>query len=220
MKKSRRSDVICKECGKKENLPNSRAKNYKFCSKRCMSKNFTKIKCKKGDKFNNWVVISDGAFRKNSHSTITVKCKCGSNIVKDIPAKYFKDNSYLGCSECSNQPGELGYAHITGEYWRSLKGGAKFRKLSFNVTAKQAWDLFLKQNKKCALSGINLQLNRGRKNRNKNTASLDRIDSKKGYEISNIQWLHKDINMMKNKYNQEYFIETCKKIVENLCKLK
>ena len=44
---------------------------------------------------------------------------------------------------------------------------------------------------------------------NKTTASLDRIDSKKAYTVDNIQWVHKDINMLKNKYDQEYFIHMC-----------
>jgi len=47
------------------------------------------------------------------------------------------------------------------------------------------------------------------------TASLDRIDSSKGYVKGNLQWVHKDINMMKNHYNQKYFIEICKKVATN-----
>jgi hypothetical protein len=47
------------------------------------------------------------------------------------------------------------------------------------------------------------------------TASLDRIDSSKGYVIDNVQWLHRDINMMKQRFSQEYFINICKHIAEN-----
>ena len=44
------------------------------------------------------------------------------------------------------------------------------------------------------------------------TASLDRIDSKKGYIKGNLQWVHKDLNIMKNSYPNQYFIEMCKKV--------
>lgn len=42
--------------------------------------------------------------------------------------------------------------------------------------------------------------------------SLDRIDSKKGYVVGNVQWVHKDINRMKNTFPQDYFIQVCKQI--------
>ena len=61
----------------------------------------------------------------------------------------------------------------------------------------------------CALSDVEITLN---KEPGKAIASLDRIDSNKGYALDNVQWITKDINFMKRKYTQEYFVETCKKI--------
>jgi hypothetical protein len=43
----------------------------------------------------------------------------------------------------------------------------------------------------------------------------DRIDSSKGYVVGNIQWVHKHINKMKNKYPQDHFIEMCRLVAEN-----
>lgn len=48
------------------------------------------------------------------------------------------------------------------------------------------------------------------------SASLDRIDSSKGYEQGNVQWVHKDINNMKQSFSQDKFIDWCKKVV-NRC---
>jgi archaellum component FlaC len=45
--------------------------------------------------------------------------------------------------------------------------------------------------------------------------SLDRIDSKLGYIEGNVQWLHKDVNYMKQEYSQEYYIDICKKVANN-----
>lgn len=47
------------------------------------------------------------------------------------------------------------------------------------------------------------------------TASLDRIDSSKGYKIENIQWVHKDINQMKSALENNKFIELCELVSEN-----
>ena len=49
----------------------------------------------------------------------------------------------------------------------------------------------------------------------KKTASVDRIDSNKGYEKGNIQIVHKIVNRMKWSLNQKAFIWFCKKIYEN-----
>lgn len=57
----------------------------------------------------------------------------------------------------------------------------------------------------CNLTGLKLEF----KTLKKQTASLDRIDSTKGYVEGNVQWIHKDINLMKNRLPQDYFISMC-----------
>ena len=47
------------------------------------------------------------------------------------------------------------------------------------------------------------------------TASLDRIDSSRGYTLDNIQWVHKDLNKMKTNYPNDYFIKMCKYVANN-----
>ena len=59
----------------------------------------------------------------------------------------------------------------------------------------------------CALSGMPIKLGMN--------ASIDRVDSMKSYEEGNLQFVHKDVNIMKNKYDQDYFIEVCKLIANN-----
>jgi hypothetical protein len=44
------------------------------------------------------------------------------------------------------------------------------------------------------------------------TASLDRIDSSKGYIEGNLQWVHKDVNIMKMDLSQVEFIDYCVKV--------
>lgn len=74
------------------------------------------------------------------------------------------------------------------------------------------------QNKKCALTGRKIVfVPRGKsinKTRTETTASLDRIDSNKGYVVGNVQWVYKKINMMKQGYSQDEFILLCKEVVK------
>lgn len=104
-----------------------------------------------------------------------------------------------------------GYEELHGSHWSKIKAGAKSRNLEFSITIKDAWDLFISQNRKCSLSGIELKFS-PTAIKKLTTASLDRIDSDKGYLLNNVQWIHKDINQMKMDLNEKYFIEMCRKI--------
>ena len=95
---------------------------------------------------------------------------------------------------------------ISGTYFSCIRKGAKCRNLSFEITIEQAQTVLESQNYCCALSGIPLVLVHSYNNNgNKQTASLDRIDSSKGYTIDNIQWIHKDLNTMKMSMTEQLF---------------
>lgn len=94
-----------------------------------------------------------------------------------------------------------------------VKGRKKTYTLT--VTMQEAWELFMKQDRKCALSHWPIAFPKDR-NPHGGTASLDRIDSNKGYTLDNVQWVHKDINRLKNAFDQDYFIQMCK-AVANKC---
>lgn len=118
----------------------------------------------------------------------------------------------------------ISYEEIEPNYWSSIGRGAKKRGYEFSITIEYAWDLFIKQGRKCAISGIPIEFckysykkNTKKKlwNDSRQTASLDRIDSSKGYIEGNIQWLHKNINIMKKDHIQSDFIKICKTIATN-----
>lgn len=83
------------------------------------------------------------------------------------------------------------------------------------------WKLFLKQNGKCALSGLGISFGGliGEK-RSSTTASLDRINSTKGYIKGNVQWVHKHINKMKWDFDQNYFLSLIEYIHKNIVRIK
>ena len=101
-----------------------------------------------------------------------------------------------------------GYGNMSGSAYRLLSKNAKTRKMIFDISLEYCWDLFVKQNGKCAITGLKLLMSTY-KSKIENTASLDRIDSKRGYTQDNVQWVHKNINKMKWDFSQEEFINYC-----------
>lgn len=83
------------------------------------------------------------------------------------------------------------------------------KKRTGTINIEQVYELWIKQNKKCALSNLDINFY---DDGNGHTCSIDRIDSNKEYDLENIQLVHKDVNLMKNKFNQDYFIDICKLI--------
>jgi hypothetical protein len=115
------------------------------------------------------------------------------------------------CKKCSNKLPENN-AHkgwhkdvLRLSFIRKYKINAAVRKINWDVDDDYLSDLLINQNFKCALSGWDINA----MNVNKNTASLDRIDSKLGYVKGNLQWVHKMVNMCKQQYTQEDFIKMC-----------
>ena len=93
--------------------------------------------------------------------------------------------------------------------------------MELSITIEDAWNKYLQQNGKCALSGVDIML-RGQEMgisskyvHKKTTASLDRIDSSLGYTIDNIQWIHKDLNQMKSDRSMETFLYWIQTIYKN-----
>ena len=97
--------------------------------------------------------------------------------------------------------------------WSNIQHGAKLRNLPVGITIEFAWNLYLAQRRKCALSG--LLINFGSR-WGEGSASLDRIDSKFGYVVGNVQWVHKDVNRMKMDLDQQHFLQLCAAITANL----
>lgn len=104
------------------------------------------------------------------------------------------------------------YKLISGTYWYGVVNGAKNRNIDFLITQDYVWKLFLKQDKKCALSGWEIEFS---KDLSLNTVSIDRIDSSKGYTNENIQLVHPDINLLKFNWNEKYLYRMCEAILKN-----
>ena len=168
-------------------------------------------------KFSNVTIINDIPIlpegRREYH--FLVKCNnCGKEFLK---AKWTFGKYRCQCYKTINGAYNYqGYKDISQAYYRSCKSNAKNSGREFSVSKKDIWKQWIKQEGKCVLSGIEIKIERNYTKVWKNmTASLDRIDSTKGYTVDNIQWIHKDINRMKSNFDEKYFIKMCKLITKN-----
>lgn len=175
--------------------------------------------------FGLWTVLH----RCDAPSGTAWMCRCECGLEKRVYATHLVRGKSQSCHKCFSKRNSgdkhkqfTGYGEIAGEFWTDIQKGAnggkgRGRVLEFSISIEYAWQLFIKQGKKCALSGIDLNMNYRSRGRNKepHTASLDRIDSSKGYIEGNVQWVHKHINIMKGRHSDDYFIKMCKLIAEH-----
>lgn len=140
---------------------------------------------------------------------------CSRSCVGKHNVKNFGDrkNNY----DISKHSGNRSDLYTKFKYhFRSVKKRFK----DVEITIEDLEDVWEKQNGFCEFSGVKLTLSSYSKIE-KNpiySASLDRIDSSKGYIIGNIRWVSRSINYMKNNMSDEMVWELCKLIKENLTK--
>ena len=157
-----------------------------------------------GEKFRDWTVISDQIYKKKTNRATywKVKCKCGKEGIRN--AAHLVNKRVSCCKSCAAL--KLSFEQ---SYLRRVKDRAKSSNFEFNINIEYLMSIF---NNKCSISGVPIKFGKHWKKLSDQTASLDRIDSSKGYIKGNVQWVHKDVNFMKGALTQERFIELCKKI--------
>ena len=163
---------------------------------------------------------------KQNRRLIIIKCDCcGKEFEK--PLSEYNRNLKLNranycsracsgksCNKNNKQKGNLSSLKINvrrDKYtpFRYYFRNAKRRYKDFNLTLEYLKELWENQKGICPYTGITLQLADYKNNHNNPiyTASLDRIDSTKGYIIGNVQFISTAINYMKNTMSHE---DTCK----------
>lgn len=169
-----------------------------------------------GKKFGRYTVLKRVANKNTRQSRWLCKCDCG--VLKEVKGLKLVRNEIKSCGcwkiekDHTNTWDWRGFGEISLKYWNHFKKSAERRNYCFSITIEDAWKKFLSQKRMCALSGESICFVRNYHNQKLQTASLDRIDSKKGYTIDNVQWVHKDINKLKNNFEQQRILDICKNI--------
>jgi len=144
------------------------------------------------------------------------KCQCECGFIKSVAGIELRRKHSTRCKNCHHKSFIKNYGEMRNFTFYHIECSALARGLELKVTPEYLWDLYLKQDKKCKLSGIEIEFSNDINKRYwiKTTASLDRIDNTKGYIEGNCQWIHKEINKMKWKLNEQQFINHCCRITD------
>jgi hypothetical protein len=177
-----------------------------------------KIKDWSNHKFGRLLVLKE-LNKIKKHRRWLCQCDCGK-IVEKFQSNLMGNTVSCGCyrNECTRIRRWQGYEGLGKTFYSRLKRDAANRNISWNLSIEFCWELFLKQNKKCAITNVDLEFKRSFKeidNAKKQNISLDRIDSSLGYIEGNVQWVHKDINVMKWIFSMEKFHYLCKLVMAN-----
>lgn len=175
------------------------------------------------NKYNQLTVLEE--VRHKGRLMYRTQCECGR---VDIKRKdWVISGRTTSCKNCASKRTAAKYpmpihrtgcGNLSGTHYLSIKHGALRRKIPFDLTPEFLWKLYEDQKGLCALTGVSLVLRLALKNQNVDwdivTASLDRIDSTKGYTEDNVQWVHKTINRLKNNYSLEELLYWSKLLLE------
>ena len=166
--------------------------------RRVLKRNNIEIKGSKknliGNVYEKLVVIKYVRNDNNGKCIWECQCQCGNKTEargSDLISGKIKScgcyRSYIGGENIKishkkypKSYGFKGIGDLPGGYLSQIKHRAYIRNLEYSVTKEYLWDLYLKQNKKCALSGLDIFFGifgKGKRGGTRNqTASLDRID--------------------------------------------
>lgn len=150
--------------------------------------------------------------RKGSHTYWIFECECGNRISRTV--KNIAKNTINACPDCkrgSKSHAWQGSTHVPMSLWTAAKHSAAEKGIAFTMTIDDLEAQWVKQDGKCAYTGHELTFGKVYADASR-TASIDRIDSTKGYTSDNIQWARKDINWLKKNKPDQDFIQMCKDV--------
>lgn len=158
-----------------------------------------------GQQFGQWTVIRPLHTDASRRKVWLCRCSCGAE--HEVVSTHLLKGSSTKCKSCAGRLSvRPDYTHKAGQtfgrYFSSIKRRKRYHP---SLTIEYIYDLYLAQNKKCALTKLSIPVG---------VASLDRIDSNKDYVPENVQWLHKDVNLMKHTLSQQRLIKLSKLIAE------
>lgn len=200
----------CSVCG---NLFIPKSHNAKCCSEECK-------KINRRSKSSSHAKIKKEAVVK---TPIIRSCRfCSTQFVAKNHHHFICDNK-----ECKRIGHLLStYKSVSGNWGRYLKSLCRKRedeKRSKQFTVDELMQVLVKQDYKCALSGVELTckmemnpdfVGNGKRHLWPTNVSIDRIDSTKGYTLDNVQLVCVVLNVAKSNLPQNDYIDWCKKVAE------
>jgi hypothetical protein len=168
-----------------------------------------------GIRFGQLTVVNRSQEKRHRSTVWECKCDCGSVVF--IKANTLLSGYTKSCGCLRTRRLRTGTLSLCGTLLGNTRRGAEVRGIPWLVTDEELEQLFITQSGKCALSGEPIEAT----NKECLTASLDRKNSRLPYRADNVQWVHKDVNKMKQAFEQDCFLRWCSRIAsyhkEQLC---
>ena len=201
------------KCGKEDyrclsDLNNGRATGCKSCKARERSRGI-----KIGDTYKSWTVI--GGPTTSSYQSIRWLCQCKCGNQRWIQGNELTNpNRCFECHACAGKTRKEAFTlkngrvgELTLTRYKKLQKSAEIRGIPFEVSIEYLWNLFELQQHQCAITGDTIN--------HLKDASLDRIDSVKGYIVGNVQWTTIQANLSKHTLSMQQLYDFCKKVLNH-----
>lgn len=155
-----------------------------------------------GNRYGKIVVL--GYHGVDKFGKLLLKCKCDCGNKKIINKSSLSRSLTQSCGCLKIEKIRQKHVHdLSPAYFRRCKKGAVERNIKFTIDEEYVWEIYEKQKGKCAISGTPIKFHPNYNYSKYQTASIDRINSKKGYVKGNIQIVHKTINVIKWNLTEE-----------------
>ena len=185
-------------------------------------KNIYNIENYLGKKFGEWTVIGFSHRDKSRTQNWRMRCSCGedevvllSNLIRGTSTccRICSANNSRGNKNAQWQGGEF----LSASYFQRLKVRARKANIDFSIDISDLEKIFLRQKGRCVYTDLELKFSPVQSGINHKrvfdqTASVDRIDSTKGYHKNNIQFVHKTVNVIKWDLDENEFLDLVQKI--------
>jgi len=159
-------------------------------------------------------VKKDGKhYRKSGTNTGSHESRC-----RPCKAEYARQwrklhKNYRGSGKLTSVPEEdrLLMSAISDRLMQAKQRAIKYKDIEPNIDREYLYELFKRQQGKCALSGVDMKIEKGAIT----CLSLDKIEPDKGYTKGNVQWLAWAVNRAKGDMPQAVFISMCEHVLSH-----
>ena len=218
--KERRACYLCKcDCGKEKEVGSRLLRKGVTKSCGCLQKDATSnarsLKLV-GQQFERLTVIKRVPVPKGrplQKAYWLCKCECGSNVIVPTEKLTGKETRSCGCLRMERLNG-IHYTErdVTKDVFRPILCNMQRSRHSVSLTLQDLKEVWANQQGICTYTGLKLLLPTWGDciKKDIHLASVDRIDSSKGYERDNIQFVSAIANYAKNTFTHEQMVDFCK----------
>lgn len=209
------TQVLCEDCGVA--FEYTRSRRTRFCSRQCYAKSIRLAPSSKyasdeylGTRVGTRTIVE--ILPGGGRSTFWIMtCDCGNSSKRVASTTALRAGT---CKSCSSRTKGVARGskwpsgrNIDGQLYRRWFVNAQQRELQWSISLDFLDNLIEQQNWRCAVSGLPIDAASRH-----GDCSVDRIDSKLPYTITNVHLVTKMVNMSKQTFGLSEFVAMCRSV--------